>query len=265
MLSQLNLGAGIADVVAALHSMRVVTFMALSDLRARYKRSVLGPFWLTLSTAAGSAGLGFIWSELMHMDAHSFVPSLTAGLILWQLISQLILESTTLFGRQAGIIRNLNLPLSIHPLQLMLRHVINFAHNIPVFFIVALLLGQSFGLVTFLALPCLLLLCANLFWIVMLVSILGARYRDIEYLLASIMPLLMFVSPVFYRPNYLPFNQTVMWFNPFSHLIEIVRYPLLGSAPPAFVVEVNLAMLVIGTTVTLVLFNQKRSRIPFWV
>ncbi len=257
--------SGLTDLVQSFKSFRIIFFMALSDLRARYKRSVLGPFWLTLSTAAGSAGLGFVWSELMHIDAKSFVPSLTAGLILWQLISQLIVESTTIFSRQAYIIRNFSLPVSIHPMQLMLRHLINFAHNIPVFFVVTLFLGNSIPETIFVAIPCLLLLCLNMFWISILMAMMGARFRDMEYLVTAFMPILMFISPVFYRPNYLPVKQWVIWMNPFSHLIEIVRAPMLGSLPDSNVILVNLIMLFVGGTLTFVLFNKKRSRIPFWI
>jgi len=239
--------------------------MALSDVRARYKRSVLGPLWLTLGTAGGSAGLGFIWSELFHVEATTFVPTLTAGLILWQFISGTITEASVLFSRQAAIIRNLNLPLAIHPIQLLLRHLINLAHNAPVFFVVAIALGHPMTLSTWLALPCLVLVALNMLWICLFIGLLGARFRDLEYLVAMVMPLLMFISPVFYRPNYLQFSELIMWFNPFSHFIEIVRDPLLGVAPPWFVIETNLIMLVVGWLVTLWLFNRQHHRIAFWV
>jgi lipopolysaccharide transport system permease protein len=75
----------------------------------------------------------------------------------------------------------------------------------------------------------------------------------------------MFVSPVFYRPAYLPFSEKILWFNPFSHLIEIVRDPLLGVVPPLFVWETNAAMLIAGGALTVWLFNRKRNRIPFWI
>jgi len=257
--------AGLADIFQTFHCVRIITFMAFSDVKARYKRSVLGPLWLTLGTAGGSAGLGFIWSELFHVDATTFVPTLTAGLIVWQFISGIITESTVLFSRQAAIIRNLNLPLAIHPAQLLLRHVINLAHNAPVFFIVALSLGYPLTLTTWLALPGLVLLTLNLLWLSLFIGLIGARFRDVEYLTNTVMPLLMFISPVFYRPNYLPFSEHIMWFNPFSHFIEIVRYPLLGSPPPIFVIETNLVMLVFGWAVTLWLFNRQHNRVAFWV
>lgn len=265
MFSTLITSPAIDDLVGAAKKHQIIIFMAFSDLKARYKRSVLGPFWMTLSTAIGSVGLGFLWSELMKLDAKTFVPTLTAGLILWQFISGVISESTTVFNRQSSLIRNLPLPLSIHPAQLMFRHVINLAHNAPVFIIIALILGVKFNSTIWLAFPCIILVTLNLFWLALLVGLLGARFRDLEFMVNSFLPLLLFASPVFYRPNFLTFSQNIMWMNPFSHFIEIVRYPLLGMAPPWFVVMTNIALLIGGWLFTLWLFNRKHHRVAFWV
>ncbi len=243
----------------------IIIFMALSDMRSRYKRSVLGPLWLTLGTALGSVGLGFLWSELFNLDPNTFIPTLTAGLILWQFISGLMMDASSLFSRQSSIIRNLSLPLAIHPFQLLIRHFINLLHNIPVFIGVAIFLALPVNLTTLLVIPGLLLVVLNMLWMTTIVGILGARFRDFEFIVASAMPLLMFVSPVFYRPNYLPFSEQIIWLNPFSHLIEIVRYPLLGAPPPDFVVITNLVMFVVGSATAFWLFNKKHNRIAFWI
>lgn len=256
---------GLADLIRTFTMPRLILFMSWSDIRARYKRSVLGPLWITLGTAIGVVGLGFIWSELLKTDRATFVPTLTIGLILWQFMSNSILESTSVFTRQAGTIRNLGLPLSLHPAQLILRQMINLAHNVPLFFLVALIMGQSFNVNTFWVLPGFLLVVGNLFWMSLLLGILGARFRDLEYLITMVMPLLMFLSPVFYRPNALPFSGQYIWINPFADMIEIIRYPLLGQATPDFIYWINLGMLVIGGCLTLALFNSKHSRIAFWV
>jgi ABC-type polysaccharide/polyol phosphate export permease len=253
------------DIQEAVKRWPIISFMALSDMRSRYKRSVLGPLWLTLGTAVGSVGLGFLWSELFKVDPHTFVPTLTAGLILWQFISGLMTDASSLFSRQSSIIRNLSLPLAIHPMQLLIRHFINLLHNIPVFIGVAIFLALPVNLTTLLVIPGVLLVVLNMLWMTTIVGILGARFRDFEFIVASVMPLLMFVSPVFYRPNYLPFSEQIIWFNPFSHLIEIVRYPLLGSPPPDFVVITNLVMLVVGSAAAFWLFNKKHNRIAFWI
>lgn len=254
-----------ADIARTLQNTRLVMYLAWSDIRARYKRSVLGPFWITLSTAISVVVFSFIWSELLKMDRAVFVPILTIGLILWQFMSSCVMESTGVFTRQANTIRNLDLPLSIHPAQLVLRHLINLGHNVPLFFIVGLTMGMSFSTYSLMALPALVLVTLNLYWISLLIGMLGARFRDLEYLVNMIMPLLMFLSPVMYRPNALPFSGKFMWINPFADMIEIIRYPLLGEAVPAFVVAINLGMLLVGGTLTFLLFNAKRKRIAFWV
>jgi ABC-type polysaccharide/polyol phosphate export permease len=258
-------GPALTDIRQASRLLHVIAFMSMSDLRARYRRSVLGPLWMTLATAMGTLGLGLVWSELLKMDRATFVPSLTAGLIMWQLLSGCISEATTTYWRQAAIIRNVSMPLSMPPIQMVVKHLINFLHNLPVFLVVMLVFKVPLTRYTWLVLPCLLLLTANLLWITLIFSMLGARFRDLEYVVAAAMPVLMFLSPVFYRPGYLPFSGDYLWLNPFSHLIELIRYPLLGTAPPAFVVLVNLLFCIVGWIFALALFNAKRDRIAYWL
>jgi lipopolysaccharide transport system permease protein len=257
--------AGLHDILRTFKHPALIFFLAWSDVRARYKRSVLGPFWITLSTAIGVVGLGFVWSELFHLERRTYVPMLTVGLILWQFISGCIIDSTSVFVRQAGLIKNLDLPISLHPAQLVLRQLINFAHNIPLYFVVVLALGSPLNMTSLLALPGLLVVVVNLYWMSLLIGILGARFRDLEYLVATIMPLLMFFSPVMYRPNALPVAGKFIWLNPLAHLIEIVRYPLLGEYPPPVVIAGNFLLLLVGGAFTLWLFNKKRNRVALWV
>jgi lipopolysaccharide transport system permease protein len=113
--------------------------------------------------------------------------------------------------------------------------------------------------------PGILLVIANLYWMSLMIGTLGARFRDLEYLVSMIMPLLMFLSPVMYRPNALPSIGKYMWLNPLADMIEIVRYPLLGQITPSFVYAVNIGMLLVGSALTLTLFNAKRNSIAFWV
>jgi ABC-type polysaccharide/polyol phosphate export permease len=255
----------ITDIFQAIQRWQLVIFIGLSNVKARYRRSVLGPLWLTLGTVVGAAGLGFLWSELLKVPRHEFVPSLTAGLIIWQFVSGVIMEGVYGFSRQAATIKNTSQPYFIHPMQVVLQQFVNFLHNIPVFFLVAWLLDVSFNLNMLWVLPCLILLILNLLWLALLLGILGARFRDIEFIINMVMPLLLFTSPVFYRPNYLPFSEDIMWFNPFSHLIELIRHPLLGSPPPDFVVLTNLAFLVVGWTLAVWLFNRKYNSLAFWL
>ena len=258
-------GPGMADVIQSLKRGRVALYLAWSDTRARYRRSVLGPLWLTLGTAIGVVGLGWLWSELLKIDRATFIPSLTAGLIIWQVLAGCITESASIFVKQGSVIRNLQLPYFSHPLQLVFRHLVNFSHNLVVYIAVVIVLSVPVTWSTLLVVPGIVLLFLNLAWIALLIGLLGARFRDIEYLLATLVPLLFFVSPVLFRPNYLPFSSDLIWLNPLSHLIEVVRDPLLGVAPPWYVYATVCGMLISGWCITIALFNTRRNRIAYWV
>src|SRR3990167_2020208 len=109
MHARFRLSPALLDIVQSLAYSRAIIYMAMSDLRARYKRSVLGPLWMTLGTAIGAVGLSFLWAELMHKDVREFMPTVTAGLILWQFIDGVVGDASALFSRQAALIRNINL------------------------------------------------------------------------------------------------------------------------------------------------------------
>src|SRR5947207_5629997 len=66
--------------------------LALQDIRLRYRGSVLGPFWLTISTLVMVVAMGVIYSELFHMEMSTYLPFLTLGLIVWQLLAGTISE-----------------------------------------------------------------------------------------------------------------------------------------------------------------------------
>jgi len=71
--------------------------MAMQDIRLRYRGSILGPFWLTLSTIIMVAAMGVIYARLFHMEVSRYLPFLTIGLIVWQFISALINEGCQTF------------------------------------------------------------------------------------------------------------------------------------------------------------------------
>jgi len=260
-----SLRAGIADIFQGMKSIGMAFFFAWGDTKARYRRSILGPFWMVLSTAVSVAGLGFLWSSLLKDDPSKLVPSLTIGLVIWQFISGCILESPSVFVRYAHFIRNIKVSFFIFPLQLLLRQLISFGHNAIVMIVVVLYFIPQLNIVQLLVIPGLLLVLANLCWITLLLAMLGARFRDFEQIIGAVMPLMFFLSPVIYRPSQLAFGQIIVWLNPFSYFITLIRDPITGLVPPPFVYAVMLAALLIGGLFTVYQFGKHRKNIPFWI
>lgn len=246
-------------------SLPMVLYFAWGDTRARYRRSVLGPFWLVIGTAVGVAGLSLLWSGLLKADRASFVPTMTVGIVLWQLIFGCVTESPSAFTRNAAVLRNLKTSYLIFPLQLLIRHLINFAHNLVVVAAVLLIYPPHIGPVQLLVVPGMLLLIGNLFWIAILFGMLGARFRDLEQTIAVLMPMMFFLSPVLYRPEQLGAMEAYVWLNPFTYLIGIVRDPVQGIVPTPAVYLVACLMLALGWAAAFRLYHKRHGRIPFWI
>jgi ABC-type polysaccharide/polyol phosphate export permease len=260
------LNTAIKDARESIARLPVAFFFAWSDVKARYRRSVLGPLWMVITTAVGVVGLGFLWSVLFNVDKDVFIPSLTIGLVVWQFISGCIIEAPTTFVRQGNLIRNIKTPYLIFPVQLLLRQIINFAHNIIIVILVLIVFPPKIvDWTQLLVIPGLILLIGNLFWMVTIAGILGARYRDLEQLIGAVMPMLFFLSPVIYRPAQLGVSQYIAWLNPLAYLISLVRDPMQGTVPAQFIYVVSALMMVIGIIMTMILLNKKQGRIAFWV
>ncbi len=253
------------DLHRSLRMLPVALHFAWGDIRARYRRSFLGPLWLVVGTAVGVLGLGYLWAGIFGMSYGAYVPSLAAGLVTWQMMSGTIAESPSMLVYNAPIIRNLRTPIGFFPLQLLLRHLLTFAHNVLVVLGVLLVYPPDWSFTQLLSLAGVALVAANMWWISLLLGILGARFRDIDPLVASAMPLLFFLTPVVFRPDHVPVSHNIVWLNPLTYFITVIRDPLLGQVPPASVYAVVLVLLALGWMTARWLLTWRAHRVPFWI
>ena len=239
--------------------------MGLHDIRQRYRRSIIGPFWITLSMGIMVGALGLLYGTIFKQDMHDYLPFLAAGFILWGLISSLIIDGTRVFISAEGLIRQLPAPLSVHVYRLIWSNLISFAHNIWIYVLVALWYGLAPGWPMMLAMPALLLVLLNAFWMALLLGVVSARFRDIPLVVSSLMQVMFFITPVIWKPEMLPGRALILNLNPFHHLVEIMRAPLLGQVPA---LENWVAVIVVtlgGWAVALWFFSAYRWRLAYWV
>jgi ABC-type polysaccharide/polyol phosphate export permease len=256
---------GLSDLLQGLKNFHIAWLYAWGDTKARYKRSILGPFWIVLTTLVSIAGLGYIWSLLFGMRPEELVPSLTLGLVVWQLLSSCILESSSIFIRFSSFIKNVPVPYSMFPLYLVARQFIYFLHAALVIVLVFIVFPSPISSVQLLIVPNLLILLINLFWIVFLFSLIGAKFRDFEQIISALMPMFFFLSPVIYKPNQITFSSLIIWLNPFTYMIALVRDPLLGVLPDPLIYVVSLLGMVVGSLLTLYVLGKSKAKLPFWV
>ena len=235
------------------------------DIRQRYRLSLIGPLWLTLSTAVLVGSMGLLYSGLFRQPVLDYMPHLALGFIVWGLISNLILESCSAFVSAKAVIQQVKSPLSVHVFRVVWRNFIVFAHNFLVYIGVAVTLAIWPGPTALLAIPGLFLLCVNGLWTGLLLGLLCARFRDIPSLVANIVQVLFFLTPIIWKADQVGHHIMLVKLNPFFHIVEIVRLPLLGQVPDWTSWAATIVVTLAGWATTLVLYARFRSRIAYWV
>jgi len=212
------------------------------------------------------AALGVLYSSLFKMEIHDYLPFLALSLVLWGFISALIGEACTCFQAAEGMIRSVRLPFHLYAFRVIVRNVLVLAHNVVVILGVYVVFDAWPGVTAALALPGLLLWIVDGIACCLLLGSVCARFRDIPPIVASVMQIAFFISPIIWKPELLS-GASAKWleFNPFFTLLEIVRAPLLGQAPSSGVYASALiySLFLIGTA--WMFFARVRGRLAFWV
>jgi len=263
--AQGSVDAAVADVVAGALVWRLWGRMGWNDIRQRYRRSMLGPFWLTASMAVMVVSLGVLYAQLFRTPIDDFLPYLCVGLLFWNLASSFMTEGGTIFTTSESYIKQIRLPYSVYVYRSAWSKLIIFAHNFVIYFGVLIYFRIWPGAAGLLAIPAILLVILNGALVTVYVGIVSARYRDIPQFIGSVVQIIFFVTPIIWKPELLSSRRYIADLNPFYHLLEIVRGPLLGHVPS---VQNYLAVILI-TALNLglagLVFTRYRSRIAYWI
>jgi ABC-type polysaccharide/polyol phosphate export permease len=234
------------------------------DIKLRYRRSLLGPFWLTISVGVMVASMGVLYAQIFQQDIKDYLPFVACGVILWFFISSLMNEGCLAFTTAEYQIKQVSLPLAVYVLRLLWRSIIIFLHNaLVIIFVVVLFKKYSFELIYF---PfAFLLICILFFFYSMIMGIICARFRDIPQIILALTQLLMFITPIFWQKEFITKYTWVTDFNPVFHMLEILRAPLLGRVFPVHSLYVVLGITFGLMIISLILLKKYRNRVAYWV
>ena len=222
------------------------------------------------ATGTTAVAMGLLYAKLFKLPLAEHLPYVTLGLIIWNMINASILEGSEVFIANEGLIKQLPTPLSVHVYRLVWRQMILFAHNIVIFVVIAIIYPKPWSWADISVLPALLLIMLNCVWVSFCFGILATRYRDIGPLLAALVQLLFFMTPIIWNANTLEQQGAgkywrVIELNPLLHYLDILRAPLLGAhqEPRHWIVVITLTVL--GWCAAALALRQYRTRVPYWV
>ncbi|RFB78685.1 ABC transporter permease [Methylovirgula sp. 4M-Z18] len=267
---------GMRDLAAGVKHVEYWAHYAWHEVKQRYKRSVLGPFWITISMSITIVGQAFLFAVLFGQDLRDYLPYIAAGQIIWTLMSSFITDSQMAFVGSTGVARNVRLPLSAHYFKFVLQQIILFGHNVVPLIILQLALNRHNY--TWLSLLCLvpsfILLIVNGMWMGLAIASVSSRFRDLGTVISSVVQLAYFATPIIWKVELIESklaDRGLSWMillvqaNPFYRMMDVLRSPCLGTLPTTATWIYLIVMAVIGWTITLLGYRKTYRRIVYWL
>jgi lipopolysaccharide transport system permease protein len=239
--------------------------LALQDIELRYKRSLLGPFWISASLIATVLALAFVFADVFQQEYVSYVSFLAAGLLAWQLILAMTNEGCGSVTEHSSFLQNVRMPLTVIAGRIVFRNIIVFAHNLAAVLAVFWIFGAQFTPAMILALPGALVILTFGYFVSMTLGPVCARFRDVPLVVQSAMQVIFFLTPIFWMPSAVSHRPMFMHANPFYHLIELVRAPLLGEAATPLNWSVGLWCCAGAAVLAVLTASLTRRRLNLWL
>jgi len=245
---------------------RHVTWRALAagDIRSKYRRTMLGPWWITATNAFTALIMGLVAGRFLGADMKTYLPNFMISMTIWNFISSSLSESCFTMINAGGMIKAVNMPILIHVMRMVHRNLIIFLHNSAIIPIIWLVYPWHIGIQSLLAPVGLLIVYVAVVSGSMVVSMICVRYRDVPPVMTSVLQLLFFVSPIIWVPENIKGGELFVALNPVAYLLAVTRDPIMGSSPHLMSWIGALLFVAIATVVMAYVYTRYRSRVVYW-
>lgn len=239
--------------------------LAWYDIVLRYRRSLLGPLWLTISMGMLLVGMGPLYAVLFHVPLQRFFPHLALGIVFWTFFTSSILDGCSVFIGAAPYLKQGDSPGSVFVWRSLARNLIQLAHHLILYVPVAIWAGLAWSPRMLLFAPGLVLILINLHAAMITLGIVCARFRDLILVVTSLFQLLLFLTPVFWFPESLPERARFVLYNPLAQLLDVVRMPLLGAVVASGTWWFLLYFTLLNVALAAGLYLTKRQQLVYWI
>jgi len=253
------------EIWTSIFTWKIWLYIGLEDVIGRYRRTVLGPLWIVISQCAFIVGLYLIRRSISGGTDTNYLLYLSISIPAWNLISTFLTEGTSALLRSKGYIESYPLPLPIFVIRTVFAALVNFAHLLVVFVIIALIsrAAPTLNLIAFI--PGLIIVSIFGLGVSLGLAALGARFRDLGPAMVSVVGLMFVLSPVFWVPTSEQVHSAIVQFNPLYYLLEVVREPLLASPMVLANWGIATGLSVLSLIVGSIIYKIMRPSIVYWL
>jgi ABC-type polysaccharide/polyol phosphate export permease len=204
------------------------------ELKARYRGSILGFVWTFLNPLLLMAVYALVFRFYMRIAVANYALFLLAGLLPWTWFSSSLADGTNAIVGGSSLVTKSLFPTEILPVVVVLSNMVNFALSIPLLALAGWAYGVSFSPLAWLWLvPVMVLQCVFTLGLVLSLAALNVHYRDVQHVVANLLLLWFFLTPIVYPASQVPERlHLLLWANPVALFTEIYRDIFVTPAWP---------------------------------
>lgn len=246
---------------------RLSFFLGWQDVRLMYRRSVLGQFWITLSMAITFLAIGSVFGLIFQSPVVEYLPFLGCGLVFWNFLSLIVNEGAVSFIVGDAFIRQLPLPPIIFFLRSIWKTVFVLLHNAIALILLLLVFSPPPTPAILLVFPAVVLGGAGMAGLALALAVLATRFRDVPQILSALIQVLFYLTPIVWLPQSIPEQARglILGINPFYHMIQIMRQPLLGQLPTLQEWGIAGALAAVFIALGALVYARNYHRLAFWL
>ena len=245
------------------------SFMGMSEIKKRYRRSVIGPFWLVLSNVAVVFSLSAIYSIILKKDFNWYVIYLGIGFVIWQFISSSLSESTEYFIKSSNLIKTYRISVYNYVFREIGKNFIFLIHNLPFWLLIIFFFNVDISLNALVIIFSYLIIFLNAIWVSSILALISTRYRDLSPIVSTLVQLSFFATPVLWDITHIieirPDVAWIIYINPFYHILEIFREPIMNGVIPYQSFFICLGLALAGNFFSSLIYKKYSRKIVFWL
>ena len=247
-----------------INSIKISIWLAIVEIKARYLRSIIGPFWSAIILFVMVIVIGPIYSLIFNQTS-DYILNLAVGLFAWQFILNNLTDASFSFQKIENLYQNKNIGLFVPSLKTLISNLILSGHQLVSMFIIFFIWSNDSLIKIIILMPLIFFLSVFVYPIIFIVSLISLRYRDIQSALNSALFMIFFLSPIIWSVEMIPESKRFFVnYNPITHIINIFRELVLNLRIDFLSILIILFISAVLYIFSFLFYKKVKHKFIFW-
>lgn len=249
------------------HFFELLFAMTEKELRARYKHTLFGFFWLVANPLLQMLVIGFVFRFFMKSPIKNYNYYLFLGLLIWNFFSLSLTKATPSIVFERSLIKKAKFPHIVIPLSIILSNLF----HLLIAFVLFLIPVAFLNTFTIWSLPitiaAFVLLLAFTCGFSLLSSALNVRFRDINFFVQALLIIWFYATPIIYTFDFIPYKFIWMWrLNPMVSILQLFQNGILNfPLPGPGMLTANITCIIVLLVLGVIVFRRESKYFDDWI